>query len=95
MSACHTGEMRTAVAAGEWPAVLRLWETYASGILEEVGRGTCTRVRMAEAREFLEWAKRMALCERAQNQRRLNAIHAVERYRQQPSAPAPSVRTSL
>ena len=95
MDTGRTDDMRRAVASGDWHSVLRLWDVYAAGILEELGRGTCTRARMAEAREFLEWTKRVAFCARAQAQHRLNAIHAAQQYRPQPSPPASSVRTSL
>jgi hypothetical protein len=95
MDTGRTGNIRQAVASGEWPAVLRLWELYAAGIREELARGTCTRARLAEAREFLDWTNRVALCARAQNQQRLNTIHAAQQYGQQPSRPLPSIRTSL
>jgi hypothetical protein len=87
--------MRQAVASGEWPKVLRLWELHAAGIREELARGTCTRARLAEAREFLDWAKRVALCARAQAQSRLNTIYAATQYGSQPSQPRSSLRTSL
>jgi hypothetical protein len=94
MDSGRTGEMRKAVAAGEWQAVLRLWQTYAGGIHEEIRRGTCTRARLAEAGEFLEWAKRVALCARAQAQHRLDAIHAARQYGPD-SRPVSSLQTSL
>jgi hypothetical protein len=95
MGAGHIDEMRKAVAAGDWPAVLRLWESYAAGILDEIGRGTCTRARMAEAGAFLDWAKRVALCARAHAQTRLDRIHAATQYDSRPAPPRPSVHTSL
>jgi hypothetical protein len=91
----HIDNMQKAVASGDWPAVLRLWDVYAGGIRTEIGRGTCTPARMAEAREFLEWAKRIALCARAQAQNRLNAIHAARQYSPQRLPPPPLLRTSL
>jgi hypothetical protein len=87
--------MRRAVASGDWHSVLRLWDVYAAGILEEIGRGTCTPARMAEAREFLEWTERVALCARAQAQHRINAIHAARQYGPPSSPPGSSVHTSL
>lgn len=95
MSAERTSEMRNAVAAGDWPAVLRLWDVYAGGIREELGRGTCTQARLTEAREFLDWAERVALCARAQAQNRLNTIHVARQYDPEPSRRPPSLRTSL
>jgi len=95
MNTARTDEMRNAVAAGDWQAVLRLWDAYAAGILDEIGRGACTPARLSEAREFLDWAKRVALCARAQTQQRLDAIHAVRQYDAQPARPRSSLRASL
>jgi hypothetical protein len=95
MDTGRTDELRKAVATGEWPAVLRLWEVYAAGILAEIGRGTCTPGRMSEARQFLEWARRIALCARAQAQQRLDAIHAARQYDPQPAGPHSSLRTRM
>jgi len=95
MDAERTNEMRQAVASGDWPTVLRLWEAYAAGILEEISRRTCTRERMAEAGEFLEWARRIALCSRAQAQTSLDRIHATQQYCRQPAPPRSSLRVSL
>jgi len=95
MSTARIDELQNAVASGEWPAVLPLWESYAAVIHEEIVRGTCTAAHLSEAREFLDWAKRTALCARAQAQQQLNAIHAARQY-DAPSAPqASSLRTSL
>jgi hypothetical protein len=95
MNPGRTDDMRTAVASGDWHAVLRLWDIYAAGIHQELAQGTCTRARLSEAGEFLDWAKRVALCARAQAQNRLNTIHAARQYDPQPSRPLPSLRTSL
>ena len=91
----RTAEMRKAAAAGDWPVVLRLWEAYAGGILEEIRLHTCTCVRMAEAREFLEWTQRVVLCSRAQAQSQLDRIHAARQYDPQPIPRRPSLRASL
>jgi hypothetical protein len=95
MKTQRTDELRKAVASGEWPAVLRLWDVYAAGIREEIGRGACSQARMAEAREFLDWARRFVLCARAQAQHRLNAIYAARQYGPQPFQPVSSLRKSL
>jgi hypothetical protein len=50
---------------------------------------------MSEAREFLDWAKRVALCARAQAQQRLITIHAARQYGSQPSRPLSSLRKSM
>jgi len=91
----RTEGIRRAVAAGDWPAVLRLWELYAAGILDEIGRGTCTHARMAEAGDFLNWATRFALCARAHAQNRLASIHAARQYGPEPVPPHSSLRKSL
>jgi hypothetical protein len=95
MDTGRTDDMRRTVASGDWHAALRLWDVYASGILEEIGRGACTPARMSEARKFLDWAKRIALCARAQAQQRLNTIHAARQYGPQPPRPLSSLRKSM
>ena len=95
MSQSATDEMRQAAAAGDWPAVLQLWEEYAAGIRQELAQGVCTRERLQEAREFLDWAGRVALCARAQDQRRLDTLHAAQQYSPQPTQRLPALRTSL
>ena len=87
--------MRQAVAAGDWPAALRLWERYAAGILDDIRRGTCVPQRMSEAGEFLQWAQRIALCQRAQNQQRLDALHASQQYRPSLEDSRPRMHTSF
>jgi hypothetical protein len=95
MTTDHIGEMRKAVAEGDWQSVLRLWEAYSGGLLEEIGHRTCSAARMAEARDFLEWAQRIVLCSRAQAQAYLDRIHAAQKYAAQPLPPRPSLQTSL
>lgn len=95
MSQHAIDEMRTAAAAGDWPAVLRLWAEYAEVIRDELAQGVCTQTRLLEAREFLDWAGRLALCARAQNQQQLDTIHAVQQYGPQPLQRPPALRTCL
>jgi hypothetical protein len=95
MDTPRTGQIRTAVASGDWRTALRLWDVYAAGIREEIGRGACSQARMAEAREFLDWAGRVVLCARAQTQNRLNTIFVAKQYGPSPSRPPSSLRTSL
>ena len=80
MDSGRTHDIRIAVASGEWQAALRLWDVYSAGIREEIGSGTCSPARMAEARDFLDWAKRVVLCARAQAQNRLDTIHVARQY---------------
>ena len=91
----RTGAMREAVASGDCQAALRLWDVYVAGIREEIARRECSPARLAEAREFLDWARRTVLCARAQAQTRLNAIHVARQYGAPPSRPPSSLRTSL
>jgi len=95
MDTQRTNHIRRAVASGEYQNALRLWDDYAAGIRQEICHGTCTAARMAEAREFLEWARRVVLCARAQAQNQLNAIHVAKQYGPPPSRPASFLRTSL
>jgi hypothetical protein len=95
MNTSPTDPLRQAVVSGDFPAVLRLWEEYAAAIREEIGRGVCTQARMAEAAEFLDWARRVVLCNRAQTQTQLNTIHAARQYGSSPTQPPSLVRASL
>ena len=95
MSERATDEMRQAAAAGDWTAVLRLWEEYAAGIRQELTQGVCTGARLQEAREFLDWAGRVALCARAQDRQRLDTLHAAQQYSPQPAQRRPALHTSL
>jgi hypothetical protein len=95
MNTQRTDHIRRAVVSADWQNALRLWGDYAAGIREEISRRACTPARMAEAREFLDWARRVVLCTRAQAQRRLNAIHVAQQYNPVPSKPAGFLRTSL
>ena len=95
MDTQRTNHLRRAMASGDYQCVLRLWDEYAAGIRQEISRGTCTAARMAEAREFLDWARRVVLCVRAQAQNRLNAIHVAKQYGTAPSGPPSFLRTSL
>jgi hypothetical protein len=95
MDSGRTDSIRRAVAAGDWPAVLRLWEPYAADILDEIRRGTCTHARMAEAGELLNWAKRVAWCARAHAQNRLDTIHAARQYGPEPVPTHAFLRKSL
>jgi hypothetical protein len=88
MTTESTDHIRRAVVAEDWQTALRLWGDYTAGILAEIRRGTCTTARMTEARDFLEWARRVVLCARAQTQHRLDAIHVAKQY-----GPAPSRAT--
>ena len=95
MSNRPTDAMLTAAAAGDWPSVLRLWEQFTAGIREELARRVCTPGRLSEAREFLDWSARLALCARAQNQQRLDAIHAAQQYGPRPPHRRSVLHTSL
>jgi hypothetical protein len=95
MDTPRTNQIRKAVVSADWPAALRLWEVYAAEIREEIGRGTCSQARMAEAREFLDWAGRVVLCARAQTQNRLNTIFVAKQYGPSPSRPPSFLRASL
>jgi len=95
MGNARTDELRKAVAAGDWQTVPRLWHVYATAIREEIEHRTCTQARLSEAREFLDWAGRVAFCARAQAQQQLNAIHAARQYDPEPPHPRSSLRAQL
>jgi hypothetical protein len=95
MDTRRADHLRKAMASGDYRNALRLWDEYAAGIRQEISAGTCTVARMAEAREFLDWARRVVLCARAQAQNRLNAIHVAQQYGPASSPPASFLRTSL
>jgi hypothetical protein len=95
MDTQRTDDLRIAMAAGDYACALRLWDEYAAGIRQEISGGTCTAARMAEARDFLDWARRVVLCARAQAQNQLNAIHVAKQYGPDPSPPTSFLRTSL
>jgi len=95
MNTRRTEHIRNAVASGDWQSALRLWDDYAAGIREEIRQRVCAPARLAEAREFLEWARGMALCASAQAQNRLNTIHVAKQYGPAPSPRASFLRTSL
>ena len=95
MGSSRTDPLRQAVASGDFACVLRLWEEYAAAIREEIARGICTQARMAEAGEFLDWARRAVLCNRAQAQNQLNTIHAARQYGSSPTRSPSLVRANL
>jgi len=76
----RTNSTRQAVASGEFHRATLLWNEYAAGIREEIGRGACTRARMAEAGELVEWSRRMVLCDRAHVQGQLTTIWVASQY---------------
>lgn len=90
-----TDALREAAAAGDWPALLRLWEAYAAALGEDIQHHHCTRLQMAEAGEFLKWVRRVVLCSRAQIQTRLDTLHAARLYGAQLEGPRSNLRTSL
>ena len=95
MDTNRTDPIRRAVVSGDWPAALRVWETYTAGIREEIHRGTCSQARMAEAREFLDWARRVVLCARAHAQNQLNNIHVARQYEPARLPPPSFLRASM
>ena len=95
MDSHRTDRLRRAVASGEFQHASRLWDEYAAGIRQEICRGTCTEALMVEAREFLEWARRLVLCGHAQAQDQLNTIHVARQYGSAPSRPESFLKASL
>jgi hypothetical protein len=91
----RTDPIRQAVASGEFQRAALLWNEYAAGIREEIGRGTCTQARMAEAGELLEWSCGVALCERAHARSQLDTIWVASQYGPADSPTPSCFRASL
>ncbi|MBZ5621886.1 MAG: hypothetical protein LAQ69_24645 [Acidobacteriia bacterium] len=91
----RTDPIRQAVAAGEFHRATLLWNEYAAGIREEIGRGACTEARMAEAGELLEWSRGVALCDRAHAQSQLTSMRVAAQYGPADTPLARFVRASL
>ncbi|MGA3020205.1 MAG: hypothetical protein ABSF62_24050 [Bryobacteraceae bacterium] len=95
MNSAPTAAIRRAVASGDFPRVTVLWNEYASLLQGEISRGACTRARMAEARELLEWSRRTVALARAHAQSRLDALRVAEQYLQKAPRSAALLRTCL
>src|SRR5712691_10625150 len=74
------GSIRKAVGSGEYQKALLLWNTYAARLQEELRQGACSRTRLAEARELVEWSRRVVLCARTHAQDQLNSLYAAAEY---------------
>jgi hypothetical protein len=91
----RTEPIHQAVASGEFERATRLWNEYAAGIREEIGRGSCSQARMAEMVELVEWSRRVVLCDRARAQGQLTTIWVASQYGPSDVPLASSFRTSL
>lgn len=91
----QTDPIRKSVASGDFQSALRLWNVYAAAIGEEICRGTCTKDRIAEVREFMEWVRPAVLCARAHAQAQLNTIHVSELYSQEAPPQSSFLRARL
>ena len=90
-----TLHIRQAMASEDWQRASVLWDQYVDAVRQEISNGTCSGERMREAREFLDWARCIVLCVRAQAQERLRALHVAQRYDPAPAVPASFLRASL
>ena len=95
MTSARTAAIRRAVASGDFLRATGLWNEYASLLQGEISRGVCTRARMEEARELVEWSRRTVALARAHAQSRLDALRVAEQYlKETPRSPA-RLRTCL
>jgi|CZKE01.1.fsa_nt_gi hypothetical protein len=76
----RTDPIRQAVACGEFPKALALWEEHARQLRRELQTGVFSPERLAETRELVEWCCNVALCARAQAQVRLDQITVARQY---------------
>jgi hypothetical protein len=95
MDSQRTDPIRQAVASGEYQRATLLWNEYVAGIREEIGRGTCTRARMEETAQLVEWSRRVVLCNRARAQGQLTTIWVASQYGPADPPPPCRVRASL
>ena len=76
----RTDPIRQAVARGEFPKALALWEEHARQLRWELQARVFSPERLAETRELVEWCCNVALCARAQAQARLDQITVAQQY---------------
>jgi hypothetical protein len=76
--------IRSAVSAGEFGDTAALWETYAAQVAGEIRGGRCPAAELAQMRGLIDWTRGVAICTRAQAQRRINVhltkLHAASVY---------------
>jgi hypothetical protein len=72
--------IRQAVNSGEFGRAQFLWQECAAGLAEELSNGSLSEARLKEVRELVEWARMVALCERAHLQDQLNSLHVAGEY---------------
>jgi hypothetical protein len=80
--------LRQAVASGEFPRALVLWNEYVARFAGALQRGEVTLGQWREVEDFVAWARNLALCSRAYAQDRLNSLHVTDRYSQYPCSQA-------
>lgn len=95
MDISSTDTIRRAITGGDWTAASALWADHAAAIEKRIADGKCPAALLEEARDLLDWARRVVLCARTQAQEQLNALHAARQYGDEPAAIARLLRTSL
>jgi hypothetical protein len=70
--------LRDAIASGEFPKALRLWDEYAGDLRCAIQNRTATEADMAEMRELVEWSRVVVECARAHSLQRLAGCRKVE-----------------
>jgi hypothetical protein len=80
-----------AVAAGEFPRALILWNDYVARFAVALNQGDVTLRQWRETGEFVAWARLAALSARAYAQDQLQSIHVTAQY----ECPDPLARPHL
>jgi hypothetical protein len=84
-----TDTIRQAMASGQFQLAERLWNAYAAGLTDELGRGSLTKASLEEARELVEWSRLTVLCMRAHAQARLGGLRIAGAYGNAPQMTSP------
>lgn len=91
MQDLSTDPLRQAVASGEFPRALVLWNQYVVRFAEALRQGEVTLGQWREVGEFVPWARRVALCARAYAHDQLNSLHVAARYGEPAPPPSPHI----
>ena len=95
MDSHPTEPIRQAVASGEFQKAQLLWDGYAALLCEELRHGSVPEARLAEARELVEWTRRVVMCARAHAQSRLDSMLVAQTYVHPGSRQAGIIQTNL
>jgi hypothetical protein len=96
MQELSTDPIRQAVAAGEFPRALILWNEYVLLFADALKQGEVTLGQWRETGDLVAWARSAALTARAYAQDQLQSLHVTAQYEDQPPPARPHlVQTSI